>query len=130
MRRTILMTQAYINTTPNSYKMVTFNVPNHLVNNFDELRKFKRLSRTSTLINLMESFVREEILKLEKDNTINKFILDMKRRNQNPSQPSFNKQKSQSYSRWEDSYDDTPTPLIFDDDEINDDWRRDLVRSR
>ena len=78
----------------------------------------------------MESFVREEILKLEKDNTINKFILDMKRRNQNPSQPSFNKQKSQSYSRWEDSYDDTPTTPIFYDDEINDDWRRDLVRSR
>ena len=35
-------------------KMITFNVPQYLVQNFDELRGFKRLSRTSMLINLME----------------------------------------------------------------------------
>ena len=122
------MTMQATNST-NTFKMVTFNVPNHLVNNFDEVRKFKRLSRTSTLINLMESFVREEIGKLKEDNSINKFIMDMKLRNQNPSIPSFNKQKSNTIRSWEDSYDDTPTPPIFHDEDIEDNWRRDLVGS-
>jgi hypothetical protein len=119
-------TQTTSSSSTNTYKMVTFNVPYHLVNNFDEVRKFKRVSRTSMLINLMEGFVRDEVGKLEKDNNINKLIMDMKLRNQNPSQPSFNKQTSKQYERWEDSYNDiTPQPIF--DDGIDDRWRKDLV---
>jgi hypothetical protein len=99
------------------YQLVTFNVPFHLLNNFDELRKFKRVSRTSMMLNLMEKFVRNETKQLKEDDQLNHFIRDVKLRNSDPKVPSFNKKKSQSFGRWEDSYldDDLPTTPTIDD---------------
>jgi hypothetical protein len=63
------------------YKLINFNVPNHLINSFDEMVKFKRVSRTSLLIRLMESWLRHEVNHLETDNKFNYFVRDMKLRN-------------------------------------------------
>ena len=65
----------------NSHKLINFNVPNYLITNFDELVKFKRISRTSMLIRLMESYVRNEVGRLKEDDEINHLIRDVKLRN-------------------------------------------------
>lgn len=64
-----------------SFKLINFNVPNHLINSFDEMVKFKRITRTSLLIGLMESWLRGEVKKLEADNEFNKLVMDLKLRN-------------------------------------------------
>ena len=74
------------------HQLVTFNVPHHLLNNFDELRKFKRVSRTSMILNLMERFVRSEFQQLKEDDNLNIFLNDVKLRSSQPNTPSFNKQ--------------------------------------
>ena len=52
------------------YKLVNFNVPNYLIKNFDNLVKFKRVSRTSMLVHLMENYLRTEQQKLKEDKII------------------------------------------------------------
>tara|TARA_B100000424_G_C22899466_1_gene478387 strand:- start:746 stop:1036 length:291 start_codon:yes stop_codon:yes gene_type:complete len=89
-------------------KMITFNVPQYLVQNFDELRGFKRLSRTSMLINLMEKFVREEHKSLKDDDKLNHLIMDVKLRNRKPNKPKVEKSGWSRWikdeTKWEDSY--------------------------
>lgn len=91
------------------YKLINFNVPNHLINSFDEMVKFKRVSRTSCLVGLMESWLRHEVKKLEEDNKLNHLIRDMKLRNR----PTHN------FVRNEDEYDMLPQPIFTSDDEYN-----------
>ena len=67
-----------------NYKLINFNVPQYMVNNFDEIVKFKRISRTSVLIGLMEKYIRAEHQNLEEDGKLNQLIFDIKRRNQKP----------------------------------------------
>ena len=67
-----------------NYKLINFNVPHYMVNNFDEIVKFKRISRTSVLIGLMEKYIRAEHQNLEEDGKLNKLISDIKNRNQQP----------------------------------------------
>ena len=55
-----------------------------MVNNFDEIVKFKRISRTSVLIGLMERYIRAEHQCLAEDGKLNKLISDIKKRNQQP----------------------------------------------
>ena len=62
-------------------KLVTFRVPFHLVNDFDELVKFKRGTRTSYLVGMMDTFIRNEVKRLKETNRINEFISDIKNRN-------------------------------------------------
>ena len=104
------------------HQLVTFNVPHHLLKNFDELRKFKRVSRTSMILNLMERFVRSEFQQLKEDDNLNTFLNDVKLRSSQPNTPSFNKQQSQKMWSWEDSYvdDELPPSPIFHDQS---DWR-------
>lgn len=95
----------------NHYKLVNFNVPNHLINSFDEMVKFKRLSRTSTLISLMEGWLRNEVRKMDEDDKFNDLVMDLKTRNRQtthlqrqtdeelPPSPIF----TNNYS-WEDTY--------------------------
>lgn len=106
----------------NDYKLINFNVPNHLINSFDEMVKYKRVSRTSQLIGLMERWLRNEVKQMEEDNKFNHLVMDMKLRNKTSSP--LPKQKTHS---WEDSYDDTPPSPLFDDGS-HDDWRMDLLR--
>ena len=48
-------------------RMINFNVPVHLLRNFDSLARHKATSRTSMLLRLMEQFVRDEADWVEKD---------------------------------------------------------------
>jgi hypothetical protein len=57
-----------------------------MVNSFDEIVKFKRISRTSVLKGLMEKYIRAEHQNLEEDGKLNKLISDIKKRNQQPDQ--------------------------------------------
>ena len=67
-----------------NYKLINFNVPHYMVNNFDEIVKFKRISLTSVLIGLMERYIRAEHQCLAEDGKLNKLISDIKNRNQQP----------------------------------------------
>ena len=99
----------------NSHKLINFNVPNYLITNFDELVRFKRISRTSMLIRLMESYVRSEFDRLKEDDKINHLIRDVKLRNHIPPKK-LNKVKSVEV----DEDDILPPPLFQNDDDI--DW--------
>lgn len=63
------------------HKLINFNVPNYLITNFDNLVRFKRVSRTSMLIHLMESYIRTEKRRMEDDDTLNLMITDISVRN-------------------------------------------------
>lgn len=63
------------------HKLINFNVPKYLITNFDNLMRFKRISRTSMLIRLMEEYVRSEKKNMEEDNTLNLMINDITKRN-------------------------------------------------
>ena len=56
-------------------------MPNYLKNNFDELVRFKQVSRTSILNNMIEHFCRTEYALLQDDNRINELIMNVKKRN-------------------------------------------------
>lgn len=63
------------------HKLINFNVPKYLINNFDNLVRFKRVSRTSVLIHLMENYIRMEKQRMEDDNSLNLMIKDIEMRN-------------------------------------------------
>ena len=80
-----------------NYKLINFNVPHYMVNNFDEIVKFKRISRTSVLIGLMEKYIRAEHQCLAEDGKLNKLISDIKNRNQQPEPSSQSKIEEHYY---------------------------------
>ena len=90
-----------------NYKLINFNVPHYMVNNFDEIVKFKRISRTSVLIGLMEKYIRAEHQCLAEDGKLNKLISDIKNRNQQP-EPS-------RQSKIEEHYYPPEIPTLDDD---------------
>lgn len=63
------------------HKLINFNVPKYLIKNFDNLVRFKRVSRTSMLIHLMENYIRLEKKRMEDDNTLNLMISEVEVRN-------------------------------------------------
>ena len=65
------------------YKLVNFNVPNYLIKNFDNLVKFKRVSRTSMLVHLMENYLRTEQQKLKEDKNLNDLVAHLRVQNKN-----------------------------------------------
>lgn len=71
-----------VNSLPN-HKLINFNVPQYLIKNFDNLVRFKRVSRTSMLIQLMETYIRSERKLLEEDDGLNVLINDVENRNLN-----------------------------------------------
>lgn len=93
-----------LNSLPN-HKLINFNVPNYLITNFDKLMKFKRISRTSMLIHLMENYIRTEISNIEIDNNLNRVISDVGVRSQNIPNKEM-KLKSKDYG--------LPNPIIND----------------
>ena len=64
------MNQTHSVNLSTNHKLINFNVPNYLINNFDNLVKFKRVSRTSMLVRLIETYSREELLLMKKDNEL------------------------------------------------------------
>ena len=63
------------------HKLINFNVPKYLINNFDNLVRFKSVSRTSMLVRLMEDYLRSEHTKMKDDNTLNVMINQLGERN-------------------------------------------------
>lgn len=108
------------------YKLVTVRVPNHIVADFDQLVKFKRGSRTSYGVGLMDTFIRNEIKRLEESNRINEFISDIVQRSQKTDPL---KRVKNTFRRHKDDYneDNYEPPMIptLDDDF---DWEERLRR--
>ena len=71
-------------TPSTSNKLINFNAPNYLINHFDEMVKFRGVSRTSTLIRLMENYLNSEFDRLRNDDKINQLIQSVKLRNHTP----------------------------------------------
>ena len=76
------MIQTHSINTSNEHTLINFNIPNYLKKNFDSLVKFKRVSRTSILNQLIDRYVRFELDQIEKDNKINSLLTDIEKRNQ------------------------------------------------
>lgn len=101
------------------YKLVNFNVPNYLIKNFDNLVKFKRVSRTSMLVHLMENYLRTEQQKLKEDKNLNDLITHLRVQN-----------KSEIINEMKEQYEPPMIPNSSDkrswDDHLNDmskdDW--------
>ena len=68
----------------NDCKLVNFNVPNYLISQFDDLVKFKRKSRTSILLTLMETYLRDERTQIQKDNELSESFKSIKKKYESP----------------------------------------------
>ena len=66
--------------TQSQHSSITFYSPNQLKSSLDELVKFKRISRTSIINNLIEHYVRSEFQMMKEDKKILSFIADLKLR--------------------------------------------------
>ena len=75
------MNQTQSMISSNNYTLINFNIPTYLKNNFDHIVKFKRVSRTSMLIHLIDRFIRFELNELEKDKKLSQLINDVEIRN-------------------------------------------------
>lgn len=60
--------------TNQSIKLINFNAPIPLINSFDQLLRYKGISRTSQLIHLINNFIRSEYLLLKEDTSFTSFI--------------------------------------------------------
>lgn len=81
----------------NNHKLINFNVPKYLIKNFDTLVKFKRVSRTSMLIQLMETYIRTEQQRLKEDDSLNNLISDITIRNRKEMKEDMRKMRNE----WE-----------------------------
>jgi len=63
------------------FKLINFNVPKYLIKNFDTLVRFKRVSRTSMLVHLMENYLRSEQQKLKEDKHLNDLVTHLNQQN-------------------------------------------------
>ena len=79
------------------HKLINFNVPNYLIKNFDNLVKFKRVSRTSMLVHLMETYCRSEQKRLKEDNILNQMVVDLTQRNKKELKEEVKKEISTEY---------------------------------
>jgi len=76
-----------ISTSPYSTKLINFNIPLNLINDFDDLIKFKNVSRTSILNRLIENYIRVEFRLLETDNRFKRLLSDVRLRNKKVPKP-------------------------------------------
>ena len=96
---------------------ITFYCPNHLKNSFDDLVKFKRISRTSIINTLMENWLRSEHQQLKEDNKLQSLLNEVKLRSHKnkPLKPTPQKQMV-------DEYDEPPMIPMSNDEHFKDDW--------
>jgi len=112
-----------MNTSPN-HSSITFYCPNNLKDQFDELVKFKRVSRTSIINQLMENWMRSEFRLMEEDNKISLFINDLKLRTHKNKVPKIKVNERPTQWSVQQKNDDYEPPMIptFSDDYSKDDW--------
>lgn len=96
------------------HKLINFNAPNYLITNFDNLVRFKRVSRTSMLIHLMETYVRSEKRRMEDDNTLNMMISEISVRNKS-------ELKQETSNVWKECGADYDPPMIPHASDLHDD---------
>ena len=72
------MNQIHSVNLSNNHKLINFNVPNYLIIKFDSLLKFKKVSRTSMLLNLMETYLRDELTLMKNDNELSESFKKIK----------------------------------------------------
>ena len=65
------------------YKLVNFNVPKYLIENLDNMVRFKRMSRTSYLIQLIEQSLITEKKRIEEQGKLNFLIKNIEEKNRN-----------------------------------------------
>ena len=104
------------------HKLVNFNVPKYLIINFDNLVRFKRVSRTSMLVRLMEDYLRSEHQKMKDDGSLNLMINDIGKRNRDD----LKKEIRNDIIKVREEYEPPMIPMISDYD--NEDWENDLMR--
>ena len=107
------------------YKLINFNVPKYLIKNFDNMVKFKRVTRTSLLIGMMESYLRHEYRKIKEDDELNNLIVDIEKRNVKTVKEEVTKSQSDgwTFNNRDDYYEPPMIPTINDDDDNG--WMRD-----
>jgi len=110
-------------TNPNSTS-INFYCPNHLKTNFDELVKFKRVSRTSIINSLIERWMRDEFQQMKEDDELNRLIREIKLRNHKNTPPQPSKPKKSSWFSSTSIDDDYEPPMIpnVSDNYHTDDW--------
>ena len=105
------------NSSPNDgTKLITFRVPNSIINDFDELVKFKRGSRTSYLVGFMDHFIRSEFNRMKESNRINEFINGIRHRNSD-TEP-LPKSSDNVWKSHRDDYEPPMIPKFTDDDDF------------
>lgn len=109
-------------TQTNHHSSITFFCPNHLKVTFDELVKFKRVSRTSIINHLMEQWMRKEYRLMNEDNEMVSFINDLKVRNHKNPIPKITKSNNDQRTKWSSQKDDYEPPMI---PTINEDYSKD-----
>ena len=109
--------------TNSNHSSITFYCPIHLKTSFDELVKFKRISRTSIINYLMEQYVRSEYKLMEEDTKMSSFINDIKLRSDSNTVRKI-KKSDERRSKWSVEKDDYEPPMIpISDDHLSaDDW--------
>ena len=99
------------------HRQVNFKAPNYLISYFDNFVRFKRVSRTSMLIHLMESYLRSETQQMKEDGQFNQLIQSIKQSNREDLKRQLKQDLSEIRDEWEPPM--IPTSNDFD---INMDW--------
>jgi len=101
------------------HKLVNFNVPKYLIKNFDNLVRFKRVSRTSMLVHLMEHYIRSEKKRIEEDGNLNSLINNIEMRNRK----TVKEEMVGLHREIEEEFEPPVPPTIPDEpDHSQDDW--------
>ena len=91
-------------TSPNfsdDHKLINFNVPIYLIKNFDQLMRFKRVSRTSMLIRLMEDYLRSETKQMKEDGSLNEMLNTISKNNREDLKQQLRNDLRQIKEDWE-----------------------------
>ena len=109
-------------TNPNSTS-INFYCPNYLKTNFDELVKFKRVSRTSIINSLIEKWMRDEFQQMKEDGEMNSLIREIKLRNHKNTPPQPSKPKKNGWFSSKLKKNNYEPPMIPNNNDLhNDDW--------
>ena len=106
----------------NDHKLINFNVPKYLISNFDNLVRFKRVSRTSMLVHLMEDYMRSEHQRMKEDGSLNLMIRDIEKRNREDLKNAIRKDMKEVREELE------PPMIPISSDYDNDDWEDRLMK--
>ena len=94
----------------NTTTLLNFNIPIHLKEDFDELMKFKNITKTSVLNQFIEQYIRTEFRLLDKDGKFKFLIQNTKLKERLKKPKILNEYKSFN----------KPIPTLKSDDDLDD----------